>query len=1613
MAFSSDGAKMFVIGTAGKDVNEYVLPTPFDASTRKFVDATSVSEQEVNPRGIAFSNDGTRMFVIDSTEGDVNEYALSSVYPVTATRTPPTFDSSELDLDAGVLTITFSETINTTNIVPTKIHIRETGNYTHGTTLSAGELDTDADGATISFNLTAPHLAAVAGLTAPELTIEPGAVWDEYGNLIVSTFDASTRTFVNATSISDQEESDPQGMAFSNDGAKMFILDAIGNDINEYDLSSPFDASTRSFVSATGIGGQEINPRGIAFSNDGAKMFVIGIGGDDVNEYDLFPPFDASTRSFVSATGISQVDFPQGIAFSNDGVKMFVIDTLGDDVNEYDLSAPFDASTRKFVNATSISSQETTPTGMAFSNDGAKMFVIGKSGDDVNEYTLFPPFDASTRKFVDATSIRLQETAPTGMAFSSDGAKMFVIGSNKDNVNEYALSSVYPITLTDITVSDTPPVLDDISPKMVDEHKPLSFTVTAVDDDSVTLEYSLTGNEPNGAAITSAGEFTWTPSEEQDGTHIFEVSVSDLSGGTDTQDITVTVNEVNVAPVLNAIGDQTVNEFVELTFTATASDTDVVDNAVNTLTFLLDGIVPTGAAITPAGVFTWTPTESQVGPHDITVQVTDSSLTDSETLMVTVRDVNVAPVLNTIGDQTANEFVELTFTATASDDDALTFLLDGIVPTGAAITPAGVFTWTPTESQDGDHTITVQVTDGSLTDSETLTVTVNEVNVAPVLNAIGDQTVNEFVELTFTATASDTDVVDNAVNTLTFLLDGIVPTGAAITPAGVFTWTPTESQVGPHDITVQVTDSSLTDSETLMVTVRDVNVAPVLNTIGDQTANEFVELTFTATASDDDALTFLLDGIVPTGAAITPAGVFTWTPTESQDGDHTITVQVTDGSLTDSETLTVTVNEVNVAPVLNAIGDKGTSELVELTFTATASDTDVVGNAVNTLTFLLDGIVPTGAAITPAGVFTWTPTESQVGPHDITVQVTDGSLTDSETLTVTVRDVNVAPVLNTIGDQTANEFVELTFTATASDDDALTFLLDGIVPTGAAITPAGVFTWTPTESQDGDHTITVQVTDGSLTDSETLTVTVNEVNVAPVLNAIGDQTVNEFVELTFTATASDTDVVDNVVNTLTFSLDGTVPLDAVITSAGVFTWTPTESQVGPHDITVQVTDGSLTDSETLTVTVHDIAPLPVSARASSSFAIALTLSEVVTSGEQGPNGFSVTTGGDPVSVESITGSGTTTLTLNLDGTISASDGVVRLSYSDATGDVADENGNPLASFSDLDVLFPSQRRGGTTPPAVDLGTLAYQRSVDIPPHIAEQIASHDASEPLEPITPDGTFDFPLVINGYGYLLDDVTNTLVPQILTVGDDDPATITFTVYTQKDLAHFILHLNLQGENTDYADSDTYITYKNDDGTTGVTDPHGYIGSATVTVTQEDDSVPERKTVRITVEFGEEPMGSTNMVAYMWNTDRKATFIKIIDAFEVVAVLPESAMQAADPEPLEPDSELPADPEPVVPGSEMPADPEPILSDTMGPGDYDEAQVLSLIRMWSGFESEMITDEQLLTSLGLDYPDADIPDWMMTELGVLVAKGDVTVGEFVLALQYVLENIHGGRLG
>ena len=152
---------------------------------------------------------------------------------------------------------------------------------------------------------------------------------------------------------------------------------------------------------------------------------------------------------------------------------------------------------------------------------------------------------------------------------------------------------------------------------------------------------------------------------------------------------------------------------------------------------------------------------------------------------------------------------------------------------------------------------------------------------------------------------------------------------------------------------------------------------------------------------------------------------------------HTITIQVEDGAgATDSEAVTVTVSEVNQAPALNPIGPKSVNKLEALTFTATASDGDVIGGTADTLEFSLGAGAPTGASVTPGGAFSWTPTAGQVGVHTVTVQVKDGSnAIDSEDVTVTVTESNENPVLGSIGPRSVDELATLSFTATATDGD--------------------------------------------------------------------------------------------------------------------------------------------------------------------------------------------------------------------------------------------------------------------------------------------------------------------------------------------------------------------------------------------------------------------------------------------------------------------------------------------------------------------------------------------------------------------------------------------------
>ena len=142
----------------------------------------------------------------------------------------------------------------------------------------------------------------------------------------------------------------------------------------------------------------------------------------------------------------------------------------------------------------------------------------------------------------------------------------------------------------------------------------------------------------------------------------------------------------------------------------------------------------------------------------------------------------------------------------------------------------------------------------------------------------------------------------------------------------------------------------------------------------------------------------------PAPAINASTGVFSWTPTEAQGpGTYPITVRVTDNgtpALSDFEAITVTVNEVNAAPVLAAIGNK----TVRPWRADLHGHGDRPGRPANALTFSLDAGAPAGATIDAStGAFSWTPTTT--GTYPVTVRVTDNgtpALSDFEAITITV-----------------------------------------------------------------------------------------------------------------------------------------------------------------------------------------------------------------------------------------------------------------------------------------------------------------------------------------------------------------------------------------------------------------------------------------------------------------------------------------------------------------------------------------------------------------------------------------------------------------------------------
>ncbi len=751
------------------------------------------------------------------------------------------------------------------------------------------------------------------------------------------------------------------------------------------------------------------------------------------------------------------------------------------------------------------------------------------------------------------------------------------------------------LDLTPLT-TNSPPLLASIGNKSTSESTLLSFAVgaTDADADSIILQ---TSTLPTGASFTDNGDgtggFNWTPTYDQAGSYPVTFYARDTLGGIDSEVISITVDNVNRPPELASIGNQSTSENSLLTFGTSASDPDGDSVYFETTT------LPTGAVFTDngdgTGAFNWTPTYDQAGLYPITFYARDTlGGTDSEVISITVANVNRPPVLASIGNKSTDENVLLSFAVSATDPDNDSLILTtSTLPTGALFVDsgngAGSFAWTPTFDQSGVYPLTFYVDDTlGGKDSEVIQITVNNVNRPPELASIGNQSTSENTLLNFGTSATDADGDSVYFETST------LPTGAAFTDngdgTGDFNWTPTYDQAGQYPLTFYARDTlGGVDSEVITITVDNVNRPPVLASIGNKSVQTGILLQFDVTGSDpdNDSLIHTVTPL-PTGAAYTDHGndtaTFSWTPAPGDTGVYALTFVVADtGGLADSEliSLTVTATPVNKPPVLQAIGPQETFEGALLGFGVAATDSDGVIDSLTTSS------LPAGAVFVDsgngAGSFSWTPTLDQAGSYPVTFYAYDDSAAvDSEVVSINVLNVNQAPLLATVENQSTDENLLLTFAVTATDpDDNLSDISIDPLPTGASFTYDGTssaqFSWTPTYDQAGSYPVQfIAIDDSSAADTQDVLITIADINRAPELSPAGPFSATEGETIEFVVVASDPDG-----NNLTFSLLS-LPAGAMFEDSlnghCLFRWPTVSGDAGTYFPGFVATDGLLSDT---------------------------------------------------------------------------------------------------------------------------------------------------------------------------------------------------------------------------------------------------------------------------------------------------------------------------------------------------------------------------------------------------------------------------------------------------
>jgi hypothetical protein len=828
------------------------------------------------------------------------------------------------------------------------------------------------------------------------------------------------------------------------------------------------------------------------------------------------------------------------------------------------------------------------------------------------------------------------EDLPYGWDFDDnfDGTGSFYWRPTYNDAGEYTI--IFTVeddeaeveTETVITVINTnrAPVWNNI-PQAVsaDETEQIEFIVQASDPDGGNVTLSAVSDDlPDGWGFTDnndgTGAFNWTPGYEDSGE--YSVTFTTTDGDINVQRVvSITVNHVNRTPVWDDVPNSAeIDENGELEFTVTASDPDGDDLSIEAVSADL----PQGWTFTDyengTGDFSWTPSYDDSGEYTIIFTVSDGEFEVESEVPINVNHINRTPQFTQIPDNIQVEEDDvIEFTVAGSDPDGDELSIEAVsddLPEGWEFTyngnGSGVFNWTTGFEDEGSYTVSFTLTDNEFEVTEEVIISVGDVNRPPVWDNIPQTlTGTEDSQLNFTVEASDPDA-DNV--TITAASEDL-PQGWNFTDhndgSGSFDWTPGFSDAGEYTLTLTLSDGEFDITRNIPITINNVNREPVWSEVPESVeTNENEQLEFEVVGSDPDgdniAITANSDDL-PEGWEFTDngngTGVFVWTPGFNDAGHYTLEFTLADNEDEVLTELTITVNNINRAPVwVNVPENFSNSETEEIEFSVVASDPD--GNAL-TLSAASDNI-PEGWEFSDnrngSGIFNWTLGYDDSGDYSVTFTASDTVFNVDTEVTFTVINVNRSPEWIDIPSSyevAEEELVEFTVEGSDPDNDDITIELSdrGGLPESASFEynndGTGVFNWQTNNEDEGAYTVEFTLSDGEFEEPEDVIITVGNVNRPPTwTNVPASVSVNENSELSINVAGSDPDE-DNVTITATsVNLPDGWELEDHQNGTATFTWTPGYFNAGNYTVTFIISDNEFHVSRRVTIRVNNVNRIP-------------------------------------------------------------------------------------------------------------------------------------------------------------------------------------------------------------------------------------------------------------------------------------------------------------------------------------------------------------------------------------------------------------------------------------